>query len=180
MTELISPECFSIPPVATVRATFTAHGDRLSRPLPSFPLCRHWRGFPSLNIRHIRTLRHLIGCGPSPCGRLSRPRTTMAALTPLKDIGGFLGLLPTLYFRSPLHSLGDLPCSHGWTQTRARRWRLLADLSPHIAAPLWMRGNSGSSASLFHSQTRIGCVEAGNEPIIHYPMRLGGLGRFKR
>ena len=29
--------CFPIPPVATVHATFTAHGDRLPGPLPSFP-----------------------------------------------------------------------------------------------------------------------------------------------
>jgi hypothetical protein len=62
---------FSIPPVVTVRAAFTAYGRRLSGYLPSFPGFRHWRGFPSLSIRPPCTLRHLISCGPSPCTRLS-------------------------------------------------------------------------------------------------------------
>ena len=43
------------------------------------------------------------------------------------------------------------------------------DLSPRIAAPLWMRDNSGSSASLFHSQTRIGCAEVGEDGQLPLP-----------
>ena len=79
---------FSIPPVATVRATFTAHGDRLPGHLPSFPsadiCCIH-----SMTIRQGRTLRHLARCGPSPCTRLSRAPTTMATLTADRGIRGF-------------------------------------------------------------------------------------------
>src|SRR4030095_8371157 len=79
---------FSIPPVATVRATFTAHGDRLPGYLPSFPsadiCCIH-----SITIRQGRTLRHLARCGPSPCTRLSRAPTTMATLTADRGIRGF-------------------------------------------------------------------------------------------
>jgi hypothetical protein len=106
--------CFPIPPVATVRATFIAHGDRLrgltvlSAPLTSARIPK-----PSHSTGLLRT--HLLSCGPSPCGRLSRPQTTMATLTSDSRIRGFLRLFPTPYFRSRYHRLKDLPCSHRWT-----------------------------------------------------------------
>jgi len=72
-----------------VRAAFTAHGDRLAGPLPSFPSATQ-PGSPGIQ-EQVRTLRHPISCGPSPCTRLSRAPTTMATLTPLKRIRGFRG-----------------------------------------------------------------------------------------
>src|SRR5687768_18493853 len=77
----------SIPPVATVRATFTAHGDRLPGPLPSFPF-HPQPGFPGIQERNS-TLTHLTSCGPLPCTRLSRAPTTMATLTLSRHIRGF-------------------------------------------------------------------------------------------
>ena len=106
--------CLPIPPVVTVRATFIAHGDRLrgltvlSAPLTSARIPK-----PSHSTGLLRT--HLLSCGPSPCGRLSRPQTTMATLTSHSRIRGFLRLFPTPYFRSRYHRLKDLPCSHRWT-----------------------------------------------------------------
>jgi hypothetical protein len=125
-----------------VRATFTAHGDRLPGHLPSFPsadiCCIH-----SIPIRQGRTLRHLARCGPSPCTRLSRVPTTMATLTLFRRVRGFLRLFPTPYFRSRYPHLKSLPCSHCWTQTRSRRWRLSTQPIPHIAAPEWVQGKTG-------------------------------------
>ena len=42
--------CFPIPPVVTVRATFTAHGDRL-RGFPAFRTLLTWQGCLSLRIQ---------------------------------------------------------------------------------------------------------------------------------
>jgi len=92
---------------------------------------------------------HLSRCGPSPRTRLSRAQSTIATLTPFRRIGGFLGLFPTPYCRSPDHRLKGLPCSHEWTQTRSRRWWLPDNLSPPIAAPEWAQGRSGSSVPSF-------------------------------
>jgi hypothetical protein len=122
--------CFPIPPIGTVHAAFTAPGDRLSGHLPSFPLCRHWRGCPRLHIRHIRTLRHLISCGPSPCSWLSQPLSTMATLTADMDIGGFQDGFPT-----PSHSLSfpfhlSSPLFPMMHSARSCRWWLLPQPIP--------------------------------------------------
>jgi hypothetical protein len=155
MAELYRPECFSIPPVVTVRATFIAHGDRRPGPLPSFPIHRHRQGFPSLSIRCKRTLRHLIDCGPSPCRRLSRPQTIMATLTAAEDIGGFRGCFQpstSALLRIPM------PLSHVPMNGLKRDHvggGFLANLSPLIAAPEWTQGTSGSSASSFRRSMRL-------------------------
>jgi hypothetical protein len=89
------------------------------------------------------------GCGPSPCGQLSRPPTTMATLTPSRRIGGFLRLLPTSYFRSPLHCLEGLPRSQRWTQQDRVGGGYHLDPILLLQAPQWTRGKSGSSVSSF-------------------------------
>jgi hypothetical protein len=80
--------CLPIPPVATVRAAFTAHGD----PMKGFPAFR-----APLTLARIPKplhsagllLAHLSRCGPSPCTWLSHALTTMATLTAAGGLGGF-------------------------------------------------------------------------------------------
>ena len=103
---------FLHPPVATVQAAFTAHGDRLSGHLPSCPSSRPWRGCPRLHMREGRPLRHLSSGGPSPWARLARAPTTMATLTADTDLGGFRTAFPSLLSRSPGHPVSALPCAH--------------------------------------------------------------------
>jgi hypothetical protein len=99
-TERTAKLCFSIPPVVTVHAAFTAHGGRLLDLLPlsrSAGLCLESQALSSNRV----ATRLPTSCGPSPCTRLSRAQTTMATLTPLVDIGGFRGCFQPLISRSP-------------------------------------------------------------------------------
>ena len=57
MTERNCPECFSIPPVVTVHATFTAHGDRLLD-LHPFRVLLAFAWVP----RHYHPVGLLLGC----------------------------------------------------------------------------------------------------------------------
>jgi hypothetical protein len=85
-----------------VRATFTAHGDRLRGfPVLSALLASARIPKPSHPAGILRT--HLSSCGPSPCTRLSRAPSIMATLTPSGRIGGFRRLFATHYFHSPYH-----------------------------------------------------------------------------
>jgi|SRR4029453_7589248 hypothetical protein len=80
--------CLPNPPVATVRAAFTAHGDPM-RGLTGLSA-------PSASARIPKPL-HLTGllrtclsrCGPSPCTQLSCAPSPMATLTPATCIRGF-------------------------------------------------------------------------------------------
>ena len=66
-------------------------------------------------------------------------------------------------FRSPSHRGKGLPRSHQQTQAGSRRWWLSSDLSPHIAAPKWLRGTSGPSVASFGSLTRVGSIGASRQ-----------------
>jgi hypothetical protein len=101
--------CLPIPPVATVRAAFTAHGD----PMKGFPAFR-----APLTLARIPKplhsagllLAHLSRCGPSPGTWLSHALTTMATLTAAWGIGGFgiTFVLPSLALLSIPMSLSHV------------------------------------------------------------------------
>ena len=68
-------------------------------------------------------------------------------------------MFPAPYFRSPWHRLQGLPSSPQWTPRNHLGGGYQDDLSPHIAAPEWVQGISGSSAPSFgrldfHKPTR--------------------------
>ena len=121
------------PPVATVRATFTAHGDRLPGQLPAFPAA-DIGCIPSLPMRQGRTLRHLARGGPSPCTRLSRAPTTMATLTAERGLRGVqmcchtmtsaLLPIPAPLSHVPIHGLKRSRVGGGYRTTSPRIARL--------------------------------------------------------
>jgi hypothetical protein len=104
--------CLPIPPVVTVHATFTAHGDPMRGftafrvPLVSARLPPLWR----LTGRHqcIGYFTYLSRCGPSPCDWLSQSRSTMTTLTADMGIGGFWDGFPIPYLLSI--ALLRIPC----------------------------------------------------------------------
>jgi hypothetical protein len=141
--------CLPIPPVVTVHAAFTAHGG---------PLRGTFTGLSALQASaRIPKPSHLAGllrtplsrCGPSPCGRLSRPPTTMATLTSSSRLRGFLGLFPTPYFRSRSHRLKDLPSSQRWTLRDHLGGSYPGNLYLLSQAPERMQGTPGLPASFF-------------------------------
>ncbi len=106
---------FSIPPVATVRAAFTAHGDP-RRGFLAFVFRWHQRGFPS--FRALRGATSVV----TTCPPLLVWPFAMYAAFPRADYYGhadslqthprFWDGLPRPYFRSRSHRLEGLPCSH--------------------------------------------------------------------
>ena len=132
--------CFPIPPVVTVRATFTAHGDRLSGPLPSFPF-RLQPGFPGYR-RRSGTLRHLISCGPSPCDWLSQSLSTMTTLTAGMSLGGFLDGFPIPTLSLSFASHVSSPMFPRMDVARQLRWRFPKDPFALLALPTTAWGNA--------------------------------------
>ncbi len=85
--------CLPIPPVATVRATFMAHGDPRRGPLRRLGSADLRETSPALTPYGASSVdgyfAHLSRCGPSPCTRLSRAPSTMATLTPFGRLWSF-------------------------------------------------------------------------------------------
>ena len=86
-------------PLQTVHAAFTAHSFPELTFLPSVTAGLSSRfdfafivPYSSGNSGYLSNPEVSTSCHPSPCGRLSRPPTTMAAPTPSAVIGRLLAL----------------------------------------------------------------------------------------
>ena len=153
---------FPIPPVATVHAAFTAHGDpRRGLTGVRVPLASARIPKPS----RLGGATSVVTTGPP----LPVWPFALYAAFPRSDYYGhadslqahwrFSGLLPAHYFRSPSHRRKGLPCSQWWTQTGSRRWWLSANLYLLPQAPQWIWGTAGLPIPLFCCARRLHRIE---------------------
>jgi hypothetical protein len=138
--------CFPIPPVATVRAAFTAHGDPMRGflafrvPLASARLPKP----PRLTGRGqcMGYFANLSRCGPSPCNWLSQSLSTMTTLTADMGLGGLRDGFPIPYRSLSLASYARSPMFPSMDSARQLRWRFPKDPFALLALPTTAWGTS--------------------------------------